>query len=398
VAAGLLAFEEGGLRSPIRISGLDGLLVIHDPLDVHGMAGDHVAGIGPATRTLAGLTVRVPVARALDLGTGCGIQALLATRHADEVVATDLNPRAVQLARLSATLNERHLDLRLGSLFEPVDGERFGLIAANPPFVVSPDTELVFRDGDVAGDSISPSVVTQAPALLDDGGFATVLCSWIRRAGETWSTAPEAWVDGGGCDAWLLHHRSDDPLAYATNWNAFIRHDPDTYAAAVRRWLDYYRASGVEAIETGAVILRRRSGCGWVKLDEMPNGPCGDGTDHVLRVFAARDDESRWSDDRAMLAATVDLVGPHRLEQVLTHDGDRYATHPSHLRLDQGVGLAEEVPPNLVQLLLMLDGTRPLGDVASDAAESLGADPAAYGREAADLIRRLHASGFATLS
>ena len=51
-----------------------------------------------AVVTLADLTIRRPVGTALDVGTGCGIQALLAARHAERVVATDINERALVFA------------------------------------------------------------------------------------------------------------------------------------------------------------------------------------------------------------------------------------------------------------------------------------------------------------
>ena len=70
--------------------------------------------------------------RALDLGTGCGVQSYHLSRHADQVVATDLNPRALRLARLGAALSGMDVDFREGSLYEPVVGERFDLIVSKP--------------------------------------------------------------------------------------------------------------------------------------------------------------------------------------------------------------------------------------------------------------------------
>lgn len=103
------------------------------------LPADHVLGVGGASRTLAELIVPAPVARALDLGTGCGIQALLVSRHADEVIATDISARALAFAELNAQLNGVHnIEFRLGSLFEPVVGEAFDLVVSNPPFVITP--------------------------------------------------------------------------------------------------------------------------------------------------------------------------------------------------------------------------------------------------------------------
>src|SRR5690606_34305992 len=121
------------------------------------LPADHVLGVGGASRTLAELIVPTPVDRALDLGTGCGIQALLIARHADEVVATDISERALAFAELNARLNAvTNIEFRHGSMFEPVAGEAFDLVVSNPPFVITPRVEGVpayeYRDAGLVGD------------------------------------------------------------------------------------------------------------------------------------------------------------------------------------------------------------------------------------------------------
>ena len=84
-----------------------------------------VLGVGGASTTLAGITVRRPVGSALDLGTGSGIQALHAAQHATRVTATDLNPRALGFTRLTLALSGApEAELLTGSLYEPVGEER----------------------------------------------------------------------------------------------------------------------------------------------------------------------------------------------------------------------------------------------------------------------------------
>ncbi len=73
---------------------------------------DHVLGVGPASMTVAQWTPRRPVGRALDLGTGCGVQALHLASHAREVVATDLSQRALAFARFTTALADMDVDLR----------------------------------------------------------------------------------------------------------------------------------------------------------------------------------------------------------------------------------------------------------------------------------------------
>ena len=130
--------------------GLDGL--------AQRVGCDHVLGISAASTSLAQLTLRAPVGSALDLGTGCGVQALHLAEHCRRVVATDVNRRALRLARFNADLNGvgDRVEVVEGTYFEPVAGGRFDLIATNPPFVISPATgeRLVYRDSGLPGDRV----------------------------------------------------------------------------------------------------------------------------------------------------------------------------------------------------------------------------------------------------
>src|SRR5580704_5686959 len=60
----------------------------------------------------------------LDMGTGSGVCAVFAARHARRVVAVDINPAAVRCTGINALLNrlEHRIDVRLGDLFAPVSG------------------------------------------------------------------------------------------------------------------------------------------------------------------------------------------------------------------------------------------------------------------------------------
>jgi len=133
---------------------------------------DHVLGIGQASTTLVQTTIRRHTERALDLGTGCGIQSFHLLHHCQHVTATDISERALAYTRFNILLNaealsvdparlEDRVSLRLGSLLEPVAGEEFGLVVSNPPFVITPR-----RAGeDAAGAAISLSAVAAVVRL-----------------------------------------------------------------------------------------------------------------------------------------------------------------------------------------------------------------------------------------
>ncbi len=271
--AGLLERNEDGLvDGTVRVVPHEHLLIASDRFSA-GHA-DHVAAVHGPSATLAHLTVRRPVARALDVGTGNGIQSLLAAVHAERVVATDVNQRALSFGAFNAALNGiDNVEFRHGSFFEPVAGEHFDLVIANPPYVISPESSLLFRDSGLPKDAVSEQVVRTLPAHLAEGGYGSVMVSWVQESDDA-TARPAAWVEGSGCDALLLHTGSDEPLRIAAQWNRDLRSDAEAYAAAIDRWLEYFAAEGIEQIAFGCVVLRRRTATAerpnWVRATRMP--------------------------------------------------------------------------------------------------------------------------------
>jgi methylase of polypeptide subunit release factors len=150
--------------------------------------------VGGASITPARCTIRTPVGRVLDVGTGCGVQALHASRHAGAVVATDLSSRALAFARLNLALNGVRADLRRGDLLEPAGAEGFDLVVSNPPFVITPRTpsvpEYTYRDAGLAGDDVVHRLVTGVGAVLGPGGAAQLLGNWEDRKRRALGGAP----------------------------------------------------------------------------------------------------------------------------------------------------------------------------------------------------------------
>jgi release factor glutamine methyltransferase len=76
--------------------------------------------------------------RFLDLGTGSGVIGLVSSRAGAKVTAVDINPRAVECASRNADRAGLTLDCRVSDLFSAVPGERFDIVAWNPPFFPKP--------------------------------------------------------------------------------------------------------------------------------------------------------------------------------------------------------------------------------------------------------------------
>ena len=344
--------------------------------------------------------IRRPVESALDLGTGCGVQALIAAGFSGRVIATDVNERALAMARLNALMNGiANVEFRRGDLFEPVADETFDLVVANPPFVISPETTHVYRDSRLGGDELSERVVIESARRLAVGGHATILCEWLMREGEAWTETPQRWAAECSADVLALHYRSAEPEAYAAGWNAPLRTlDPDAYADAVDRWTAYQHDLGAVAVSTGAIVLRKRAaGAPRFHHEEMPRGAQGAASDHLLRLLAGRD---RLADAESadLIDAVLAPVDGDALTQRIVHDDGGWTTQDIDVAVEPGAGVHATIGPPVVHVVLSLDGRRTLGEVVEQAAEELGADPAALRREAATAIERLVALGAVTVA
>ncbi|XAS66811.1 methyltransferase [Micrococcaceae bacterium Sec5.7] len=255
-------------------------LWVASDLAAHQQAGvlrhDHVLGIGQASTTLVQSTIRRHVAKALDVGTGCGIQSFHLLHHCEHVTATDISARALAFARFNVLLNaealhvdparlEDRVSLRLGSLLEPVAGEEFGLVVSNPPFVITPRSlgeaatdQFTYRDGGLPGDEIVSRLVASLPSVLAPGGTAQMLGNWEITAGKSWDERPQDWA-GTDTDVWFIQREQVGPEQYAETWlqDASEGRDRSLYARAYGAYLDDFAARDVEAIGFGMIWLRR---------------------------------------------------------------------------------------------------------------------------------------------
>ena len=124
-----------------------------------------------ATRLIAENLHDVNGLRVLDLGTGSGVLAILASKlGAESVVATDVSERAVRIARRNAEINHVEIDFRVGDVFDPIKDELFDLIICNPPMTPSPAQLPRFTWGGADGRLVLDRVVDGAPNHLRRDG------------------------------------------------------------------------------------------------------------------------------------------------------------------------------------------------------------------------------------
>ena len=427
------------------------------------LAPDHVLGIGGAGLTLAGLTPRTPVRTALDLGCGCGIQTLYLLRHAQHVVATDISARALAFTAFNTALagitadvdaatvdaatvadapvdldaagasgsavGTARLELRLGSLLQPVAGGRFDLIVSNPPFVLTPPTVreaglplMEYRD---AGGPILPTLVAGLGKHLEPGGSAVMLGNWEHlhassgrgdapdsasdlatdstidpgAAVSSWRNAVAAWIPEG-LDAWVIEREVQDPVEYAAMWlrdgGLTPERDAAGFEAALGAWVGDFEARGVEGIGFGYLIVHRpqRPREPWHLLEEVTTTGQGVLGPHIADVLAVRERLAGLDDDA--VAALHPILAPDVTEERHFIPG---AAEPTVILLRQGGGLGRTIRASTAVAALagVADGELSVGQIASAVAALTGEDAVGLRAEMIEATRRLLAGGFLTI-
>jgi hypothetical protein len=322
------------------------------------------------------------------------VQSLHLARHSGRVVATDLNSRACELARLTFALNATTVDVRLGDLYRPVAGERFDLIVANPPYVMSPPglTRLTYREGDATADSLVQRVVTEGAAQLADGGVLQVLANWAHVPGEDWTDRVGGWVAATGCDAHVVQREVLDPYAYIEVWlaDAGLAGSP-AYADHYREWRNYFERLRIEAVGLGWLVLRNSGRTEpWVRIEdwphplEQPMGPAlAAELDAVDRLSGMADDQIldiRWR-------LTDDVV-----EETTGRPGQ---ADPQHIVFRQQAGFRRAIAVDTATagILGACDGELTLAEIIAAVSALMGADPAALTRQTLLRVRELVLDG-----
>ncbi len=365
---------------------------------------DHVLGLGGASLTLAGMTMRTPRGRVLDLGTGCGVQALHASRHARSIVATDVSRRALAFAAFNRDLNAAGAwDLRKGSMLGPVAGEEFDLVVSNPPFVITPAgaPSFDYRDGGEPGDGIVASLVSTVGTVLAPGGVAQLLGNW-EVGGEDWTDRLEAWLDasaaaGRPLDAWIIERDRLDAAEYAETWLRDAGVTPERgraeFEGAYEAYLADFDSRGVRSVGFGMVLLRRpAAGPPTLRRIEQHEGPLEEPFGaYLVRALAAHDRVAALSDREVLGAAWAAAPDVTRESYCPVLQPE-----PSHLLLRQGAGLGRSVSMDtaLAGFVGACDGELTAGQIAHALAALLDVEPERMTAGLVPAIRSLVADGF----
>jgi len=392
----LLKANQGLLTAGAMLLPIDGFLVAADhPVAIERTESEMVLWPNPTSKFLARFAVRRHSRATLDLGTGSGILSLGAAKYSDTVVAIDLNERAVAFALFNARLNGvENIEVLGGDGFAPVSNRRFDLILSNPPFFITPQHGYLFCDNPMELDGLCRLLVKEAPAHLNEDGYMQMLCEWAQVAGQPWEERIAEWLEGSGCDAWVMKGLTQDPTEYAQHRIRETSLNREDDAKLYDGYMTYYRERGVEAIHDGLVVMRRRNRANWVRIEEVPKTPNGDLGDLILSTFAAQDLLSEMQDDESLLAIRPKLSAHARLEQICAQSGGRWAAESVTLRLISGFPFYLSLQPLVAEFLATCDGTRTADEAIQAFAAVTDAPLETVRRECLAMMRKLIGRGF----
>jgi methylase of polypeptide subunit release factors len=299
--AGLLRMDDDAVRCALRLAMAGAFYLFGDELTP---GGDVVMGMRDTTIPLwRAIAPTRMVDRVLDIGCGAGALALLLCRHAAQVVASDINPRAVALARINVALNGiDNIDVREGDMFVPVDGETFDLIAAHTAHVALPEgmEGASHMHGGRRGDEMVCALMADLPPHLAPDGIAVVQAHWPLRAGES-QAARIRDVAGPDLDLLLLRLDATDADDLATFWGKVHHRGAD----AVTQIREHYEQLGLAGTEASLAVLRRgTTATPWTAMLEVPpESVAFVATDRIHRLLHSCD--LLHGSDEALMAARL---------------------------------------------------------------------------------------------
>jgi methylase of polypeptide subunit release factors len=361
-----------------------------------GLRQDYVMGVSPSSLILAGMTVRPKDAATLDLGFGCGIQAILAAPHSRRVIGVDCNPRAVAVAKFNAALNGiTNVDFREGDMFGPVQGETFDLIVSNPPFIISPENRHFFLNSGLEGDEICRRIVKEAPKFLKEGSYCVMNANWAVIENEDWRARLASWLEGTGCHGLVFAQEMRDPAEYAAGMIEVGSNEEAEYMRLFDEWMRYYAKLRLTGIGQGVIVMRQAGARkNWFAVESAPASiayPSGDDVAHLvdirtfLHALPAEED---------LLEARLRLAPNVKLDQVCEAANGAWRAVSGRVRRVGGLEFLGALDGPSARALALWDGTRPLKECLKELAAALNQDAGAFVPAALPVIRRLVEQGF----
>lgn len=385
IEQGVLSATPAGVRSRVQLILTGDTFTTNDPPGADSatspsgkLSANKVMGVAGTTRIMSDVAIRRPFKSALDMGAGSGLLAIRAAAHCTHVVATDFNPAAASFARFNADLNSvRNVESVHGDLFSAVEGRRFDYIFSNPPFVISPETTVTFRDSGMRGDLFCRRLARESAARLNPGGYFQMICDWPHIAGQSPEQSLATWFEALNADVLVLRLRTTDPVSYAKQWvlsdtTHGKSREPAQLQQVLKSWIDFYASQHFAAISTGVVTLRMlntgASRTPWFRLDHATEPLVSPAGEQIFQLMAG-EDLVRSADATTLLAMRYRVTPAMRLHQQLTPGDTGWSLVETRVQSTEGFSIVTPLDPPTARVLSAVRPDRTGTDIAAACTE-----------------------------
>lgn len=312
IRLGLLRRRGGKWASAIDLHCADDLFIATDNGHaVHGadqLDEAPVRFMGLDSLGLLNIAPRYAVKRALDLRTGSGVQALVASRYADQVIAIDINPRAVRFARFNANLNDIYnVRFIVGDLYGPLVNAQFDLILANATDFVDPGQEPRFGDSCTRADETLLRIISESSDYLREGGRLHVVAEGSDAS--DYEKKLDAWWSGGPAHTLVLRTARRHEARITAPWPRVRGNRPSRPPNDdLLQKITSFRQVNRQAMEFSYICIHRLSsaavGSYYMRTIDHPYVPI---YEQVARYFEQREAIKEDGNKQLFLRATENL-------------------------------------------------------------------------------------------
>jgi SAM-dependent methyltransferase len=192
----------------------------------------------------------------LELCAGTAPAALLASRSAKNIWATDIAERSVEFAKFNAALNGIHnVKILKGDLFEPVENRTFDRIAAHPPYVPVLKPAEIFYGGGEVGEEITKRIISELPKRLKPGGRLYCRTMGTERPNQPFEKRVREWLGekGGEFDVAIFAIQSVEARQFALEETLNKGGGKEQFL----EWGRLFEKNEVHELVIGVVIVQR---------------------------------------------------------------------------------------------------------------------------------------------
>jgi len=207
--------------------------------------------------------IRTPSKATLDLGCGSGLQSLIMSRSAEKVTGTDINPRAINLAKFNALLNGiTNVEFICGDLYQPINDQKFDRIVSNPPS--APGLVKAWnREGGISGRELVEEIISGARNHLEYGGICQTTLHLGYNEDKDITLWLEKYLPEKEFRNLIIRHSDEKEAAEYALQEAYQKSGPRDYGTFQRTYQIYragLKAAGIERVSFGLLSAKFKEG------------------------------------------------------------------------------------------------------------------------------------------